>query len=371
MQRGTTFVAMDAHKASIYVAMLLAGESKPVEWQLDNRRPAVAQLAKRLKKDSAGDVVACYEAGPTGFALMRQLESLGVPCKVIAPALIPTKPGDRVKTDRRDARKLVSLFRAGLLTAVHPPTLEQEAVRDLCRARDDARDDRVRARHRMSKFLLRRGLSFSEGRQWTKRHRAWLLKLRFEHAAAQATFDEYLRAVDAANERIVTIDEALQKEADSDAYRELVGLLRCFHGIDTVSAMIFLSELGDVTRFKSARQLMGYLGMTPSEHSSGGRQNRGGITKAGNSHVRRILIEAAWHYRHRPRPGEALRQRRKEQPGWAIALADKAMTRLHRRRQHLAALGKPSQKVNVAVARELAGFLWGTLMTHQERKAAA
>jgi transposase len=371
MTRNITFVGMDAHKASISVAMLLPGEQRAVEWKIDNRSAVIARLAKRLKKDSLGDVVACYEAGPTGYALMRQLESLGVSCKVIAPALIPKRAGDHVKTDKRDARKLASLFRAGLLTEVHPPTPEQEAVRDLCRARDDARDDRARARHRLGKFLLRHGLSHT-GKAWTLAHRRWLSTLRFEHDAGQTTFDDYFRAVDAADERITTLDEKIAEVSTSDAYREAVGVLRCFRGIDTTSAMVLLSELGDIARFESPRRLMAYLGLTPSEYSSGPKQKRGGITKAGNAFVRRILIEAAWHYRHRPHAGARLRKRREGQPGWAIALADKAQSRLYRRGRHLVVNNnKPSTVANVAVARELSAFVWRALIASDSRNAAA
>ena len=249
----------------------------------------------------------CYEAGPGGFALQRQLEAEGIECRVIAPALIPRRPGDRVKTDRRDARKLAELLRADLLTAVHPPTIDQEAVRDLCRAREDAVTDRTRARHRLAKLLLRRGIAY-DGRNWTLRHRRWLLTLRFEHPAAQATFDDYLRALEGVEERLRTLEQELAECASSDDYREAVGLLRCFRGIDTVTAMTVLAELGDVTRFGSARQLMSYLGLTPSEYSSGARQQRGPITKTGNAHVRRILVESAWHYRHPPRVGGSAAQ---------------------------------------------------------------
>ena len=312
------------------------------------------RLAQRLTRMAPGPVVACYEAGPGGFALQRQLEAAGIECQVIAPALIPRRPGDRVKTDRRDARKLAELLRADLLTAVHPPTIDQEAVRDLCRAREDAVTDRTRARHRLAKLLLRRGIAY-DGRNWTLRHRRWLLTLRFEHPAAQATFDDYLRALEGVEERLRTLEQELAACAASDDYREAVGLLRCFRGVDTVTALTVLAELGDVTRFGSARQLMSYLGLTPSEYSSGARQRRGPITKTGNSHVRRILVESAWHYRHPPRVGAALRKRREGQPGWAVVLADRAQTRLHRRHRRLAAHGKPSVVANTAVARELAG----------------
>lgn len=370
MTRGITFVGMDVHKATIQVALLAPGASEPVEWKLDNRGNAVAKLARRLKDEAGGgDVVACYEAGPCGFALMRQLTSLGVPCKVIAPALIPKQAGNKVKTDKRDARKLAALFRAGLLTEVHPPTADQEAVRDLCRARDDARDDRQRARHRLGKFLLRHGLSY-DGKAWTRAHRAWLTTIAFEHLAARATFDEYVRSMDAADERLKALDEKIADVARTDAYRDAVGILCCFRGIDTTSAMIIVSELGDITRFESPRKLMGYLGITPSEYSSGGKEKRGGITKTGNAFVRRILVEAAWHYRHPPRVGKGLRERRKDKPGWAIAIADKCQARLHRRYRRLTGNGKTTTKANVAVAREMSGFIWAGLIAHAKRSEA-
>lgn len=370
MTRGITFVGMDVHKASINVAVLEPGKNEHVEWKLDNRSTLITKLAQRLKKESDGDVVVCYEAGPCGFALMRQLISLGVPCKVIAPALIPKQAGNRVKTDKRDARKLASLFRAGLLTEVHPPTADQEAVRDLCRARDDARDDRMRARHRLDKFLLRHGL-VHDGSRWTRAHRTWMSTLKFAHPAAQSTLDEYLRAVDAVDARITSLDENIGAIAQTGAYREAAGILRCFRGIDTTSAMILLSELGDITRFESPRKLMAYLGVTPSEYSSGGKEKRGGITKTGNAHVRRILVEAAWHYRHPPRIGKTLQHRRQDQPGWAIAIADKCQARLHRRHRRLVARGKTTTKANVAVARELSGFIWAALLAHETKVKAA
>ncbi len=366
----TTYAGMDAHARAIHVAVLAPGAERPEEWQLANEPKAVKRLAQRLRRMAPGPVVACYEAGPGGFALQRQLEAEGIECQVIAPALIPRRPGDRVKTDRRDARKLAELLRADLLTAVHPPTIDQEAVRDLCRAREDAVTDRTRARHRLAKLLLRRGIAY-DGRNWTLRHRRWLLTLRFEHPAAQATFDDYLRALEGVEERLRTLEQELAACAASDDYREAVGLLRCFRGVDTVTALTVLAELGDVTRFGSARQLMSYLGLTPSEYSSGARQRRGPITKTGNSHVRRILVESAWHYRHPPRVGAALRKRREGQPGWAVVLADRAQTRLYRRHRRLAAHGKPSVVANVAVARELAGYLWAVLNIGAREQAAA
>lgn len=283
-----------------------------------------------------------------------------VACQVIAPALIPRKPGERIKTNRRDARKLVELLRAGLLTEVHPPTPEDEAVRDLCRARDDAREDLQRGRHRLGKLLLRRGLHFS-GRNWTKAHRRWIESLEWTHAAERVVVDDYLLAIDHVEARLLELDARLGDIADTAPYRERVGWLRCFRGIDTLTAMLMLAELHDFRRFQSPRALMAYLGLVPGEDSTGEKHRRGRITKTGNTLVRRLLVETAWHYHHRPSLGVALTRRRQGQPGRVIAIADKAQQRLCRRFRCLMEQHKPAPKVAVAVARELAGFLWAAL----------
>jgi transposase len=294
--------------------------------------------------------------------LKRQLEAAGpIVCEVIAPSLIPKKAGDRVKTDRRDARKLVGLLEAGLLTEVQPPSEAEEAVRDLCRCRDDLRHDQMRARHRLAKFLLRHGIAYVQGRAWTETHLQWLRGLKWEDKNAKAVFDDYLLAIEQIAERIKTVTAEVERVAEQEPYRDVVGALRCFRGIDTLTAVTLIAELHNFGRFQSPRALMSYLGLTPSEHSSGGTQKRGSITKAGNSHVRRVLIEAAWHYRHRPGVGLKLRQRRKGQPAQVIAIADKAEHRLNRRYRRLTERGKPCNKAAVAVARELAGFVWAAL----------
>jgi transposase len=303
----------------------------------------------------------CYEAGPCGYALQRQLTKGRVSCVVIAPALMPRKPGDRVKTDKRDARKLAELFRAGLLTEVRPPTPAEEAVRDLCRARDDARDDVQRARHRLGKLLLRRGLHFAGRKNWTKAHRQWIKTIQWDHAAERAVVDDYLLAIDQVEIRLGDLDAQLAETAQTDPYREPVAWLRCFRGIDTLTAMLILAELHDFRRFPSARALMAYLGLVPSEDSSGDRHRRGRITKTGNTLVRRVLIEASWHYQHRPGVGPGLAGRRKGQPARVIAIADKAQQRLCRRFRRLTAKDKLPAKVVVAVARELTGFIWAAL----------
>jgi transposase len=265
-----------------------------------------------------------------------------------------------VKTNRRDARKLAELGRAGLLTAVQPPTPDDEAVRDLARARDDAREDLQRCRHRLGKLLLRRGRHFT-GRNWTRAHRAWIHSLTWTHVAERTVVDDYLLAIDHTEARLLELDARLAELAEREPYREPVGWLRCFRGIDTLTAMLILAELHDFRRFTSARALMAYLGLVPSEDSSGEKHRRGRITRTGNALVRRLLVETAWHYQHRPSVGRALARRRKGQPGRVIAVADKAQQRLCRRFRKLAAEHKPAPKIAVAIARELAGFLWAAL----------
>lgn len=360
MKQVTTYVGIDTHKKDLYIAMLVGPEPKPVAWQVANEPQAVRRLVRKLEREAPGPVKIFYEAGPCGYALQRQVTTARVSCDVVAPALIPRKPGERVKTNRRDARKLAELGRAGLLTAVQPPTPEDEAVRDLARARDDAREDLQRCRHRLGKLLLRRGLHFS-GRNWTRAHRRWIDSLTWTHAAERVVVDDYLLAIDHTEARVQELDTRLAEIAERDPYREPVGWLRCFRGIDTLTAMLILAELHDFRRFASAPALMAYLGLVPGEASSGEKHRRGRITRTGNALVRRLLVETAWHYQHGPRIGVALTRRRKGQPTRVIAIADKAQQRLCRRFRKLVAEHKPAPKVAVAIARELAGFLWAAL----------
>jgi transposase len=360
MKDVTTYVGIDAHKKDLFVAMLIAQEKTPVTWQLANEPQAVRRLVRKLEREAPGPVHVFYEAGPCGYALQRQVATARVTCDVIAPALMPRKPGERVKTNRRDARKLAELGRAGLLTVVQPPTLADEAVRDLARARDDAREDLQRCRHRFGKLLLRRGLHYA-GRNWTQAHRRWVNSLTWTHAAEHAVVDDYLLAIDHTEARLLELDGRLAELAAQEPYRTPVGWLRCFRGIDTLTAMLILAELHDFRRFASARALMAYLGLVPGEDSSGEKHRRGRITRTGNALVRRVLVETAWHYQHRPSIGVALTRRRKGQPARVIGIADKAQQRLCRRFRKLAADHKPPPKIAVAIARELAGFLWAAL----------
>jgi transposase len=255
---------------------------------------------------------------------------------------------------------LAELFRAGLLTEVRPPTPEDEAVRDLCRARDDAREDLQRSRHRLGKLLLRRGLHYG-GRNWTQGHRRWIGSLKWAQPAERVVVDDYLLAIDHLESRLIELDARLAEIAETEPYRERVGWLRCFRGIDTLTAILILAELHDFRRFQSPRALMAYVGLVPGEDSTGEKHRRGRITRTGNALVRRLLVETAWHYQHRPSIGVALTRRRKGQPGRVIAIADKAQQRLCRRFRRLMEQHKPAPKVAVAIARELAGFLWAAL----------
>ena len=357
MKEPSTFVGLDAHKDSISVALLRPGSRQAQEWKIVNEPKAVRRLARRLIGE--GDVAACYEAGPGGYFLQRQLAQEGITCVVIAPSLIPVKPGQPIKTDRRDARKLAELFRAGLLTEVHPPSEDEEAVRDLCRCRDDAQRDLTRARNRLNKFLLRRGRVYAVGRRptWSQKYWSWLRSQSFERDADRVVFEDYLLTVQQADMRVEALEREIERVCVGEPYRAPVAALRCFHGVDTVTALAVVAELHDPFRFPSARQLSAYLGLVPTEASSGGSRRQGGITGAGNRHLRRLLVEAAWHYRHKPLVGRALRIRRRDQPGEVIALADKALRRLTLRHRRMSYQGKHPSVVTIAimVTRALSG----------------
>lgn len=316
-------------------------------------------------------MAACYEAGVSGYDLHRQLIALGVACVVVAPALTPRRPGQRIKTDRRDAAKLVRLFRAGELTPIHVPNEAEEGVRDLLRCRDDVRRDVLRWRHRVLKLLARHGRVYQVGKNWSQRHWRWIREQEFAVPALQRAFEASLFTLKQALVRLAELDKEVLAVAETDAYRTLVGWLRCFRGIDTLSAMILVAEIVDFQRFARPRALMAYLGLVPSEYSSGGTERRGALTKAGNSHARRVLVEAAWHYRHRPGLGGALARRSRGQPGIITKHAWRAQQRLHRRYRHLVGHGKRPPIAVAAVARELVGFIWAAMVGRESREHAA
>lgn len=361
MAKSTTILAFDQHAATTVAAVLLPGHRTPALHTLASESATIRRFVERL---DAAPIQCCYEAGPCGFELQRALTAAGIPCDVIAPALIPRRPGDRVKTDRRDATQLAILYRAGALTAIHIPTEQEEAARDLLRCREDIRADLLRARHRLSKFLLRHGRRFIETkRAWNMRHHAWLRAQSWPLPALAQTHRAYVRAVDDALARLQTVDGELRELLTLEPLRPRVECLRCFRGLDDLTALTIAAELGDARRFPSATRVMAYTGLVPSEHSSGAKQARGAITKTGNAHLRRVLVESAWHYRHHPFVGKALRHRQRGAPSDAIDRAWHAQQRLYRRYCRLAARGKPKQHIVTAIARELSGFLWAAL-TH-------
>jgi transposase len=368
MEGSITWVGIDAHKKTLAVAVLSPGSKVPEEFTVDNTESAIRKLGRRLTKAAKGrEVRACYEAGTCGFTLQRRLDATGVMCEVIAPSLIPKKAGERFKTDRRDALKLAELSRAGVLTAVSPPTLEQEAMRDLCRCREAARADLHRLRHRLIKMLVRRGLVFDpHQRLWSVAHRRWLAALVFDNPVDRTVVAEYMLAIEQTERRLRALDEEIEKAAELPLYREHVAWLRCFRGIDTTVAMIIVAELHGIDRFESPRALAAYLGLVPSIHASGDSARHGKITKTGNGHIRRALVQACWQYRHRPAVGVRLRARREGQPERVLAVAEKAERRLSGRFARLRARGKHSNKVVIAIARELVGFLWAALRENRE-----
>jgi transposase len=359
--QSTPLIAFDQHAATTVAAVLLAGQHTPALHTLTSDSPTILRFVKRLQRE-VGTVRCCYEAGPCGFELQRAMTAEGIPCEVIAPALIPRRAGNRIKTDRRDASQLAVLYHAGALTAIHVPTDQEEAVRDLLRCREDIRADLLRARNRLSKFLLRHGRRFTATKSpWSQRHQTWLRAQTWPLPALTQTHEAYLRTVDEAVARLQAVDGQLQTLVTLEPLHSRVQRLRCFRGMDDLTALTIAAELGDPRRFPSARGLMAYVGLIPSEHSSGTKRARGAITKTGNAHVRRVLVEAAWHYRHHPFIGKQLRRRHTGAPPTALIPAWRAQQRLYRRYQHLAARGKPKQQIVTAVARELAGFVWATL----------
>jgi transposase len=372
MEKNTTYVALDDSKRKIVVGILRPDDDveHPELREIANDPRQIRRLFERLQREGR-PLAACYEAGVSGYDLHRQITALGIACSVIAPALTPRRPGQRVKTDRRDGAKLVRLFRAGELTAIHVLDEAAEAVRDLVRCRDDVRRDVLRWRHRVLKLLARHGRTYLTGRNWTRAHWRWIREQRFDLPPLQRALEATLFALEQALARQAELDRELEVLATTAPYQEPVARLRCFRGLETLSAIILLAEVVDFQRFHRPRELMAYLGLVPSEYSSGETQRRGALTKAGNSHARRVLIEAAWHYRHRPAVSPALARRTHGQPPALIGQAWQAQQRLHRRYRHLVGHGKRSPVAVAAVARELVGFIWAAMTRHDGQPAVA
>jgi len=356
-----TYVALDTHKKEHTVAWAAPQTGAVTVFTVRNGVKDVTKMVRKLQRPAPGAVHFCYEAGVCGFTLKRRIEALGSVCQVIAPSLVPVKPGQRVKTDRRDARKLLGQFSAGQLTEVHAPDTAQEAAREITRCRQAAQENLKRIRHQVLKLLTRHGYVYSDGRHWTNKHRAWLRSLQFDQADLEEVFTWHLSELEHCQHRLAMLDKQVAALAERPAYREAVGRLRCLRGIETLTAVTLITEVFEFGRFASPRKLMAFLGLVPSEHSSGEKRCPGAITKTGNRRVRRLLIESAWHYRHGVSVSKALQQRRAGQPPWAVDIADRAMLRLHQRYRRLQARGKSPNVVIVAIARELAGFIWALL----------
>lgn len=353
----TTFVGLDVHKSSITVAVAKEGrEAAESLGTIVNSPEAIAKLVRRL--GPVKKMLFCYEAGPCGYGIYRQLTSMGTDCMVVAPSLVPQQPGDRVKTDKRDAKKLARLLRSGELTAVWVPDEKEEALRDLVRAREDAQEDVLRKRNQISKLLLRLDKKPPKGSPWTLKYRQWLHSLEFNQAAQGMVLKEYIHALEEAEAMVNRLEKEIAEQVKESAQYPVIEALQALRGVSLITSATVIAETFDLCRFGSAKQLMSFVGLVSSESSSGDNRYQGRITKSGNAHIRRVVVESAWHYLHLPRIGEALRKRQEGQPEQVKAISWKAQHRLNLKFRRLTGRGKTRQKVVVAVARELLGFMW-------------
>jgi len=363
MSKEVLYLGLDVHAENIAVAIAGAGRDGEVRnyGDIPNTFHSVEKLLRKLGHPDK-ELRACYEAGPCGFVLARFLKKKGIACDVIAPSLTPKGSGDKIKTDRRDARMLARLHRAGELTAVHVPDERDEAIRDLCRARTDAVQDQRSGRNQLKAFLLRNGYRYGEKTSWSAGHMRYLRELILPHPAMKIVLEEYLQCIDAAAERIERLEEHMKALLDEWHMKPVVLALMGFKGYQTVAAMITVSEIGDIHRFPHPRQLMAYLGLVPSESSSGGSRAQGTITKCGNGHLRWIFNECAQHYRLPPKVSQELTTRQEAIPKahrrQVIEISWRCQNRLHERGRKLAARGKTRQKAQIAMARELSAFVW-------------
>jgi transposase len=350
------FIGLDVHKDSIVIALAEGTEPPEVVATIPNEMGAVLKRLRRLAEGCEAHF--CYEAGPTGFGLCRALRQVGLDCRVVAPSLVPQQASDRIKTDRRDAVKLARFLRSGDLTEVQVPDAATEAMRDLERAREDAKNSERAARHQLTKFLLRHDRKYSGKTSWTGMHLDWVRKQQFDHEAQNRVLVDYLQAVELATQRVDRLTKDIAELVEQWSLKPLVRALMGLRGVQLVSAVVLAAEVGDFQRFPTARALMAYLGLVPSEHSSGESRRRGRITKSGNGHARRILVESAWSYRFRPTMSREIRQRNAGLSPGVQAVAWKAQQRLNARYNKLLGRGKTKQQVVTALARELAGFVW-------------
>lgn len=354
----TKYVGMDVHKEMIAGAVAKEGREEPIYYgEISNTVESIRKLVKKVV--SNGERVSfCYEAGPCGYEIYRQLIDLGQRCDVVAPSLIPRKSGDRIKTDRRDANTLTRLHRAGELTPVWVPDKEQEAMRDLTRAREDMKTMEGHAKQQLGAFLLRHGKKYPGRSKWTQAYFRWLEGIKFEIPVRQIVFQEYVDTVKQMTGRVASLEAEMRHAAEGWSLAPVITGLMALRGVDIITAMTVVAELGDISRFDSPRQLMAHLGLVPSEHSSGSRRRRGGITKTGNGHARRVLIEASWCYRLPARKTAHFRRRAEKASETVQAIAWKAQKRLCKRYWYLINKGKLPVEACTAVARELSGFIW-------------
>ena len=369
MNASVIYVGMDVHKDTIVIAVAREGREAAESWKtIPNDGLRLRKALKMLVRD--GEILkVCYEAGPTGFGLCRRLREAAIDCIVVAPSLVPGKPGDRVKTDRRDARRLAHFLRSGDLTEVYVPEEAVEAIRDLERARDDAKCAERVARHQLSKFLLRHGRHW-EHTTWTVKHRDWIRVQKFAYPAQQRVLEDYLKTVEDLAERVERLTVQMEQLVQETTLAPLVKALQAFRGVSVVSAVTIAAEVGDLRRFRTPGQFMSYVGLVPSEDSTGKRRRQGAITRCGNGHLRRILVEAAWHYRHVPVMSKELRRRNQGVARGVRRIAWEAQKRLNKRLYHLIHKGKSSQKAIIAMARELAGFIWAVGQEQELLEAA-
>ena len=360
MDETTTFIGLDVHKATVAVGIAENGRDGEVRFlgEIPNRPAAVARLAEKLAKQHPGRLFFCYEAGPCGYGIERQLKQSGHDCIVVAPSLMPTRPGERVKTDRRDAITLARLHRAGELTAVWVPDPAHEAMRDLIRARTHMVEQVRKARQQLQGFLLRQGRIYSGATSWTAAHRHWLATVRFDHDAHQIILQEYIDAMVDAEQRRDRLTQQIERLLPRWSLNPVVEALQAMRGVAFITAVTLAAEVGDFRRFGNPRQLMAYFGLVPCEHSSGPKARRGGITKAGSGHARHVLIEGAWTYRLPARVSPKLQARLEGLPKAVRAIAWKAQLRLCARYKAMIARGKPWNVVTTAIAREMVGFIW-------------
>jgi len=360
------FIGLDVSKEKIAVAIAEQGYGEARYYgMIPNTPEAIRKLVKKMGEPHTLRV--CYEAGPTGYPLYRLLTKMDVHCDVIAPSLIPQRPGERIKTDRRDSLRLAQLYRAGELTSIYVPTSEDEALRDLVRCREDAKEDQLRAKHRLSKFLLRYNIHPPSGvNKWTVKYFRWLDTLKFESSKLRVVFQEYYHQIKEIEQRIQRLEEEIKLQSTEGVHAPTIQALQALRGVALITATSIAAEIGSFKRFANAKQFMAYVGLIPSEYSSGESRKQGKITKTGNRHVRRLLVESAWSYRYQPAVKRELKRRLEGQPPEIQSISWKAQNRLHKKYYRLLARGKESGKAITAVARELAGFIWAVTQELEE-----